>query len=231
MTKRTVKQYPEPGFGKKLRQAREAKGWTQSDLASLLDTRKGLISLWECEENFPSDDSLRKLSKALGIDVPLPDRNEKGRRSTGKEICRGCGKEFSTYHDEHFCSRECGYDYLSKNHGKWNEKNRRYIDAHGYVHLRMPGHRLASANGYVREHRYVMEEFLGRPLDESERIHHKNGNRSDNRIENLELWSAGKKKDPPGQRLVDLAKDAIEKLSAVDKQALLSWLQTLQLEK
>lgn len=49
-------------------------------------------------------------------------------------------------------------------------------------------------------HRKVLSEHLGRPLRDDESVHHRNGNRDDNRIENLELWTGFQ---PHGQRVID----------------------------
>ena len=83
-------------------------------------------------------------------------------------------------------------------------------DRDGYVILSKVGHPNAkNKQGHILEHRYVMSEYLGRPLRNDEIVHHKNGIRDDNRIENLELLE---KFHFPGQRIEDKIKYYIEYL-------------------
>lgn len=69
----------------------------------------------------------------------------------------------------------------------FHSKGGRIKDKFGYVLIWKPEHPNAKLAGYIHEHRLVMSEHLGRPLESYEFIHHRNGIKDDNRIENLEL--------------------------------------------
>ena len=72
-----------------------------------------------------------------------------------------------------------------------NERRKyRKKSSSGYVLIYCPNHPFADRDGYVAEHRLVMEKVLGRVLGTEEYVHHKNGIKTDNDIENLQLTNA-----------------------------------------
>ena len=83
------------------------------------------------------------------------------------------------------------------------------VTSQGYRAIYRPDAPGATAGGMILEHRLVMAEHLGRPLAPDETVHHRNGDRLDNRIENLELWA---KPPRPGARVEDLVAHAIDVL-------------------
>lgn len=113
-----------------------------------------------------------------------------------RKISCACGKLKTQYSDQ---CRECKTAF-DPERPAWR------VHSSGYVVA-------ASPEGQLRQHRWVMEKELGRKLKEHETVHHKNGIRDDNRIENLELWSTSQ---PAGQRVSDKLKWCKEFLAEYD---------------
>lgn len=67
-------------------------------------------------------------------------------------------------------------------------KGGRRFDKSGYVLLHAPDHPDAASNGYIREHRLVMEKKLGRRLKKKEVVHHRDKNKQNNHPDNLSLY-------------------------------------------
>ena len=133
-------------------------------------------------------------------------------------VCKQCGKvnkmkryegEGRTvyYKRQKFCDQTCKSEYQrSQFHKRFaaGEVTRRI--KRGYAMIRLPT-KAGEPRRETPEHRWVMEQHLGRPLMSEETVHHIDGNRQNNTLANLELFSS---RHGPGQRVIDKVAFAVE---------------------
>lgn len=120
--------------------------------------------------------------------------------------CVKCGKMFLPRPGSaaKFCSRECNLTHY-KGVDSPHFRGGRHVGVGGYIRV------LSDVSGkYELEHRVIMSKALGRPLLDTETVHHINGKRDDNRLENLELRASQHGK---GQRVEDLVAHAVDVLT------------------
>lgn len=111
-----------------------------------------------------------------------------GRKRSGKDQeCEKCGKAFYVPNWEkkkqgprRYCSQRCHHAAMR---GRELVKGSRYVNQQGYVMVKV------GIREWKAEHRITMERILGRTLTSNEHVHHKNGNRADNRPKNLQVLS------------------------------------------
>ena len=146
--------------------------------------------------------AIRNRRRAFGVPIRTADCVRQ---------CEVCDEWFSIARklNKVFCDQRCGRRsrYRRENgfpiNDKEFEESRWKINSSGYLSKKIDGKN-------ILHHRYIMEQHLGRSLRDRETVHHKNGIRNDNRIENLELWSSS---HPSGQRVQDKIEWAVEWLN------------------
>ena len=162
--------------------------------------------------------------------IKLCDFIDCDKKATRKELCSGhaaqkyrgeelralklpkIGCDFDGCEKPHKSKGYCQGHFVQIKRGKpltplKQRANEGFKRSDGYIYLFLPDHPDSTSTGHIMEHRFVMSNHIGRSLKKNENVHHINGVRDDNRIENLELWV---KPQPNGQRLDDLLDWIIE---------------------
>ncbi len=137
----------------------------------------------KCKKGFMIKDSRKFLFKSRKFCSEKCYRKSQRKRII--KICKTCKNKFESLisKNREYCSIKCKLPPNFKSG---------HINSNGYIKVLDHGHPFSDTKKYVFEHRLIMEKFLGRYLTKNEIVHHRNGIKNDNRIENLLLCVVGK---------------------------------------
>ena len=151
------------------------KNWQSREKA-----KKTKILCWYCGKEFELN-SCETRVKENKVHYCSAECRNNGQRK-GKEInCKYCGNKFYTTRND-FCSKECWLKYKKEHY------EHKLYKENGYICRYVKDY---NKKGNVKEHRYIMEQLLERKLKPNEIVHHIDGNKENNDINNLQVMTRG----------------------------------------
>ena len=160
-----------------------------------IQTRQYIL-LADAKQKFKGQQTIEKFGSIIDWDSLHLERKQKHSRRFVNVICGKCKQPHLV--DFHNLMKQIRYPFYTgcckkcSSNFTWLEEGRpcperRKINSNGYIKLWKPENPMADKRGEVYEHRFIMSQILGRPLQKWEHVHHKDNNRANNSPENLEL--------------------------------------------
>lgn len=164
-----------------------------------------------CPNDFEPKTSNQKYCSRKCYTAAKDSRHRQKVKNENNFICEYCGGNFHSYtKNAQYCSNDCVSKATAHKRRKFldipsclADASRKLDKTLGYVRVYCPMHPEANTWGYVYEHRVIAEQIIGRRLEPGEIVHHKNGKRWDNRVENLEVMDKREHSKLHGQREED----------------------------